>query len=155
MFGKICLWSHLPLDFVCREVLHFFLIQSWWAVYLWKVVLLFWALQSVGIQLFIVFSFSFVFLQCQLWFLLSFLILFGSSFFHLGDPGQRFVNFVYHFKKQLLILFLFFLISILSPSSLIFIIAFFFAEFRSYLFFFSPILLGDRLGCLVEIFLVF
>ena len=72
--------------------------------------------------------FFFLFLQCWLIFILfHFLFYLGSLSFLLGEPGQRFLNFVYPLKNKLLVLlifFYFFLKKSLLISSMLFIILF-------------------------------
>ena len=105
-----------------------------------------------------IFMCFFVFLQCQLWFLL-FHLLFSLSLlsFLFCETSQKFVNFVYPFKEWALGFIDFFpiisLISILCISFLIFIISFILLSFGFVLF--LKMLLGGGLGCLFEIFLVF
>ena len=108
----------------------------------------------------IVFLWFFVFLQCQLLFFpfISYFVHLGPLSFLLGEPGQRFIDFVYPFKKLALgfinFFHCFFLISLLFISSLIFTVSFLQLTLgfacSSFL-----ILLGGRLGCLFEIFLIF
>ena len=75
----------------------------------------------------LLFFFFFVFLWYQLIFLLFRFVYLGSLSVLLGEPGQRFVNFVYIFKEPALgfvNLVIIFLISVLFISSLIFSISF-------------------------------
>jgi len=69
----------------------------------------------------------FVFLQYQLWFLLfHFLVYLGFLSFLPGEPGQRFVNFVYLFKETALSIidFFYFFLNLYFIFPLIFIISF-------------------------------
>ena len=74
----------------------------------------------------------------------------------LGEPGQRFINLVYHFKEPtvgFIDLFLFFKIYMLFISSLIFIYPSFCWLWILFVLLFL-ILLDGELGCLFEIFLI-
>ena len=74
--------------------------------------------------------------------------------FLLGEPGQRFVNFVYPFKKPALgyidFFHCFFSFTYLLSDHYHFLLS---ADFRLVLLFL--ILVGSMLGCLLEIFLAF
>ena len=123
MFGRICLWSHMFLDFCLREcfyyivnfisgdlsvqLIYFFLIQFWQAVSFYKVVYFFCVVKCIGIYLFIVFSYYFYFLYfCSIYWDFSFFTFYflylGSFSSLLGESGQRFVNLVYTFKEPAL-----------------------------------------------------
>ena len=98
----------------------------------------------------------FVFLQYQLCFLLfHFLFYLDPLSFLLGEPGQRFVNFVYPFKEPALAFIDFF--SIVFNLYLFYFPSIFIISFLCWLqvLFVILFLLGHRLGCLFEIFLVF
>ena len=79
--------------------------------------------------------FSFRFLFCVLAFT-----------FLLGEPGQRFVTLVYHFEEPAL--------GFVDFFPLFFNLYFIYLLTLGFVLLFG-ILLGDRLGCLLEIFLVF
>ena len=128
MFCRICLWSHVVLDFCFRESLNYifcftssdslfkylFFTQIWWAVCS-RNLSIYYRLSNMLAHNCSQYSLIF-FSIFAMFILFHFLFYLGSLSFLLGEPGQRFLNFLLFFFKKISTYFLYALYYFISAD---------------------------------------